>query len=88
MQIVSWNCRGLGNSMKPEVVKDLLKIENIDILMLQGTQIEGESLLDLSHSKWKLNSGKVVSARGSYGGLATVWSKDMFELVSSFEAQH
>ena len=37
--------------MKPEAVKDLLKIENHYILMLQETKIEGETLLDLSHTK-------------------------------------
>ena len=74
--------------MKPEVVKDLLKIENPDILMLQETKIEGGTLLDLSHTKWKLNSRKALSARGSSGGISTVWSEDMFELVSYFETQH
>ena len=88
MRIVSWNCRGLGNYLKLEVVKDILKIETPDILMLQETKIEGVNLLDLSRTKWRLNSGKVVNARGSSGGLAMVWSEDMFELVSSFETQH
>ena len=88
MLTVSWNCRGLGNSTKPEAVKDFLKIETPDILMLQETKIEWVTLLDLSHTKWKLNVGKVVSARSSFGGLATVWSEDMFELVSYFETQH
>ena len=74
--------------MKPKVVKDILKIETPDILMLQETKIEGETLLDLSRIKWKPNSGKVVSARGSSGGLAMVWSKEMFQLVSSFETWH
>ena len=73
--------------MKPESVKYILKIETPDILMLQETKIEGGTLLDLSRTKWKLNSGKAVSARGSSGGLATVRSKDMFEMVSSFERQ-
>ena len=41
--------------MKLEAVKDLLKIEISDILMLQETKIEGETLLDLSRIKWKLN---------------------------------
>ena len=58
--------------MKPEVVKDILKIETSDILMLQETQIEGETLLDLSRIKWKINSGMSVSARGSWEGLS--WS--------------
>ena len=58
--------------MKPGAIKDLLKIETLDILMLQEIEIEGGTLLDLSRTKWKFNSRKVVSARGSSRGLATV----------------
>ena len=39
--------------MKYEADEDILKIESPDILMLQNTKIEGETLLDLSHIKWK-----------------------------------
>ena len=70
--------------MKYEDVNNILKIETPDILMLQETKIEWETLLDLSRIKWKLNSRKVVSARGSSRGLSMVWSKEMFQLVSSF----
>lgn len=44
MQMISWNCRGLGNPNKAEAIKDLLKIETADILMLQETKVEGEAL--------------------------------------------
>jgi exonuclease III len=74
--------------MKIEAVKDLLKTESPEILMLQETKIEGEALLDLSRMNWKRNGGKVVSARGTSGGLATVWIEDQFHLESSFETQH
>jgi exonuclease III len=52
MKIVSWNCRGLGNSAKIEAVKDLMKVEPADILMLQETKIEGEAPLEISKNKW------------------------------------
>ena len=74
--------------MKYEAVKDLLKIESLEILMLKEIKIKGETLLDLSHIKWKQNAGKVVSARSSSRGIATVWLKEMFQLVSYFETQH
>jgi hypothetical protein len=86
--LVSWNCRGLGNPSKAEAVKDLLKIESPEILMLQETKIEGETLLEINKLKWKKNAGKAISARGSSGGLATLWSEDKFHLESSFETQH
>ena len=88
MQIVSWNCRGLGNPTKVEAVKDLLRMEPSDILLLQETKIEEEALLSLSRSKWKKNVGKSVNARGTSGGLTTLWSKDKFLLKGSFATQH
>ena len=51
MQIVSWNCKGLGNPIKAEAVKDLMRMDSTDILMLQETNIEEEALLFLSKTK-------------------------------------
>ena len=78
MQITSWNCRGLGNPIKAEVVKDLMKLAPFDIILLKETKIEEDALLLISKNKWKLNYGNVVSARGSRGGLATLWCEENF----------
>ena len=88
MQLVSWNCKGLGNPEKAEAVKDILKIETPEILMLQETKIEGDTLLHISSNKWKKNAGKAISARGSFGGLTTLWAEEEFTLESSFDTQH
>jgi len=88
MRIVSWNCRGLGTQPKIEAVKDLMKIEPSDILLLQETKIEGQSLMDISKSNWKKNEGIAVSSRGTSGGVATLWSEDQFHLLNSHETQH
>jgi ribonuclease HI/exonuclease III len=88
MNLVSWNCRGLGNPSKIEAVKDLLKAEPSDILLLQETKIEGQALLEISSSKWKKRSGKAVSSRGTSGGLATLWTEDLFHLNKHHETQH
>ena len=78
MQLVSWNCRGLGNPIKAEAVKDLMNLALSEILLLQETKIEEEALLLVSKNQWKLNSNKAVSARGSCGGLATLWCEENF----------
>ena len=85
MRLISWNCRGLGNPSKAEAVKDLLKIEPSDILMFQETKIEGKALLDISKKKWKKSTGRAVSSRGTYRGLATLWAEDLFLLNKSHE---
>ena len=88
MQITSWNCRGLGNPSKSDAVKDLLKMDSSDLLLLQETNIDEDSLLLLRTSKWKLNSSKAVSARGTSGGLTTLWSEEKFHLKRWFVSQH
>eukprot|EP00253_Pinus_taeda_P009325 PITA_09325 len=87
MQLISWNCRGLGNPNKAEAIRDLLKMETADILMLQETKVEGETLLNTSAKKWKFDSGKAVSARGIAGGLGTFWTKN-FSLERFLATQH
>ena len=88
MQFISWNCRGLGNPIKAESVKDLLIMVSSDILLLQETKIDEESLLLLSNSKWKMSVGKAVNARGTSGGLATLWCEGNFHLKIWFVTQH
>jgi len=56
--------------------------------MLQETKIEARALLDISKSKWKKSVGKAVSSKGSSGGLATLWTEDLFLLKKSHETQH
>ena len=73
MQINSWNCRGLGNPLKAEVVKELLKMNPSDILLVQETKIEDEALLSISRTKWNKKAGIVVSAWGTSCGLTTLW---------------
>ena len=88
MNVVSWNCRGLGNSSKVEVVKDHVRMDSPDVLLLQETKNEEGNLLSLRKQNSKKNAGKVVSARGSSGGLATLWTEDLFSLENSFVTQY
>ena len=88
MQIVSWNCRGLGNPIKAEAVNDLMRMVPSDIFLLQESKIEEESLLLLSKTKWKLTAGKAISARSSCGGIATLWCEEKFQLKKWFSKQH
>ena len=75
----------MGNPSKIEAVKDLLKAEPSDILLLQETKIEGQALLEINSSKWNKISGKAVGSRGTSGGLATLWTEDLFQLNKHHE---
>ena len=80
MNIVSWNCRGLGISLKDEFVNDLIIMDSPDVILLQETKIDEDSILSISSKKWKTNVGKVVSSIGTAGGIATLWTKNAFSL--------
>eukprot|EP00253_Pinus_taeda_P031381 PITA_31381 len=84
MKLVSWNCRGLGNPAKIEAVKDLLKSEPTDILLLQETKIAGQALLEISKSNWKKSSSIAVNARGSSGEIIHLASKLPISLVNLY----
>ena len=88
MKIVSWNCRGLGSRKKSEAMRDLIRISNPDILLIQETIMEEEEFLQTSQMFWKYGEGTVRSARGSSGGIGTVWKKVSFELVQSLSHTH
>ena len=88
MQFICWNCRGLVNPIKAESVKDLLRMVSSDILLLQETNIDEESLLLLSNSKWKMSVGKAVNTRGTLGGLTNIWCEGNFHLKNWLVTQH
>jgi len=81
MQYVSWNCRGLGSSLKEEAIRDLVRVLRPEVLLIQETKMEDEALLRARNSFWKTGPGRAVSARGASGGLATFWDSAKLDLV-------
>ena len=71
MQFVSWNCRGLGSKSKEEAIKDLVRMNSSEILLIQETKMEATESILVSKKFWKKGEGRAVSARGASGGLAT-----------------
>ena len=65
-----------------------MKLAPTDLLLLQEKKIEEDALLLISKKKWNLTSGKAISARGSCGGLATLWREDNFQLKNEYATQH
>ena len=59
-----------------------------DILLLQDTKIDGAATLLIGKNKWNFNAGKSVSARGSSGGIATLWRDENYQLINWYSTQH
>ena len=62
MNIVSWNCRGMGSRIKEEAIRSLIRIEAPDILLIQETKMEDNAFLHASKKLWNKSDAKAISA--------------------------
>ena len=47
MKYISWNCRGLGSTLKEEAMRDLIRIHKPEILLVQETKMEEPAILQI-----------------------------------------
>jgi len=82
MNLVSWNCRGMGSSLKSNAVRDLLKSEHPDFLLLQETKITDQDFQN-NVKRSRSYEGIGLSAVGASGGIGTIWDKSKWKLKDS-----
>ncbi|RVX05281.1 Transposon TX1 uncharacterized 149 kDa protein [Vitis vinifera] len=74
MKIISWNVRGLGSRNKRRMVKDFLRSENPDVVMIQETKKE---ICDRRFvgSVWTVRNKEWVAlpASGASSGILIIW---------------
>ncbi|RVX23794.1 hypothetical protein CK203_000662 [Vitis vinifera] len=74
MKIISWNVRGLGSRNKRRMVKDFLRSENPDVVMIQETKYENCDRRFVG-SVWTVRNKDWVAlpAPGASGGILIIW---------------
>ncbi|RVX20328.1 Transposon TX1 uncharacterized 149 kDa protein [Vitis vinifera] len=74
MKIISWNVRGLGSSNKRREIKDFLRLEKPDVVMIQETKKE-KCDKRLVGSVWTVRNKDwvILSACGASGGILFIW---------------
>ena len=72
MKVLSWNRRGLGSKAKEEAMKDLIRLSEPDIVLIQEAKLEKETFMRVSGKFWNKGGGLVVSLRGASGGIGTL----------------
>jgi exonuclease III len=84
MIFLSWNCRGFDSKLKAEALKDLNKMVNPSIILLQETKMESKSILEATSKLYKNTGGATVSSQGASGGIATLWNEQIWnsEVIS------
>ena len=88
MRYISWNCRGLGSSSKEEAMKDLVRIHNPEILLVQETKMEEAAALQAGEKFWKKGTGTAINSRGASGGIATFWDSNIYTLETEVHDLH
>ena len=88
MKYVSWNCRGLGSRLKEDTLKDIVRMYSPKILLIQETKLEDLHLLHASKTFWRKGHGRVVSARGASGGIASFWDSSIYDLIHEDFSPH
>jgi exonuclease III len=63
-------------------------MSKIEILLIQETKMEEQDFLQASKSLWKKCQGIEVSARGSLGGLGTLWDTMKYDLIRIETGMH
>ena len=81
MKIVSWNYRGMGSRIKEKSIRSLIRTEAPDILLIQETNLEESTFLQVSKKLWNKCEVKAISARGASGGLGILWNARKFTFV-------
>lgn len=83
MKILSYNIRGIGNSVKSKDVREFIRTHNIDVCCLQETKTESvkESLINSLFGGGKL--GWIArDSIGRSGGILTMWNIEVFSAAS------
>lgn len=86
---MSWNIRGLNNSVAKRGVKEYMSTHKVNVMCIQETKIECRensancNILDMDLFKW---CGQ--DSIGLSGGLVTVWDSNLFKCVGIAQDQN
>eukprot|EP00253_Pinus_taeda_P009099 PITA_09099 len=69
----------MGSSLKANAVRDLIKLEHPDFLLLQETKITDQEF-QTSMKRSRNYEGIAISAMGASGGIGTIWDKRKWKL--------
>lgn len=89
LKVLSWNCRGLGNVDKCDVVQNVLRHSRCDVYMIQETkwnELNYQCYSRLLPSFFDKNV-VVVHAQNSAGGMLIAWNRS-YQLLNSWATKH
>ncbi|TYH38755.1 hypothetical protein ES332_D12G131800v1 [Gossypium tomentosum] len=87
MKFLCWNCCGLGNSAKIRELKQLIAVNNPDVIFLSETKMSANDFRRVQNN-CRLQNGLAVNSEGRSGGLALMWREGMNVSIQNFSKHH
>ena len=74
MKIITWNIRGLNGISKQRILRDYIKVENPDVLLLKETKCAGLEAKTIFRRSWRCCDLYHQDSMGASGGLDILWN--------------
>jgi len=87
MKILTWNIRGLNGRSKQRTLRDCIKAENPDMLLLQETKCAGTEADTILQRIWRDCHFTSTDAAGASGGLAILWNPKSVSVHNLFSTE-
>jgi exonuclease III len=84
MKILTWNIRGLNGRSKQRTLRECIKVENPDLLLLQETKCAGAEAEIIFQRIWRDCNFISTDAAGASGGLAILWNPASIRVYNPF----
>ncbi|MBA0668127.1 hypothetical protein Goklo_001091 [Gossypium klotzschianum] len=72
MKFHCWKCRGLGNPAILWELKQLLVVNNPDVIFLSETKMKANDFQRVQN-RYRMQNGLAMNSEGRNGGLALMW---------------
>jgi exonuclease III len=87
MNLISWNCRGLGNPCAVNALHRLVKKQAPKLLFLMETKLDPKCF-EYIRSRLGFSYCFVVPSLGRSGGLALLWQADVDVTITNYSQNH
>ena len=76
MKLISWNVRGLNGSHKKEIIRNLIRDQRWDFLLVQETKMKKEVVSKLSFNSNMF--GEASDLKGATGGVLPLYKNKAY----------
>jgi hypothetical protein len=87
MNLICWNCWGLGNPQTVKALCLLVKKKRPELVFLMETKLGGNKMATI-RQKVGFKNTFVVDSVGRSGGLALLWSDEISFEIQNYSQQH